>query len=323
MPFLFQRTNEPDQQKPDTLQNYNKVEVGFWDSMKHPDDNPPSADKIELGERLFYDPALSSDYSTSCASCHEPSIAFADSVPFSIGAKGRRASRNSPSIVNVGFMPHFMAEGAVKNLELQVVAPIQNELEMDFSLIEVCNRLNEQPAYRQAFKQVWQDSATPFTLTRSIAAYERTIVGGTSPYDSFIAGDESALNANAEAGRELFFTDRLGCAGCHSGELLSNFKIENNGLDSIYEDNGLFRLTLKQEDQGRFKVPSLRNVALTAPYMHDGRFETLIDVILHYESGGASHPNKSDKLRHFELSPTERADVISFLESLTDKEISY
>ena len=312
-----------DSKKMDTSQESKDREWSFWDSMKHPKNNLPSVAKIELGERLFYDPALSSDYSTSCASCHEPSIAFADSVPFSIGAKGRRAQRNSPSIVNVGYMPHFMAEGGVKNLELQVIAPIENELEMDFTVIEACKRLNDLPAYREAFRLVWQDSATPFTLTRSIAAYERTIVGGTSPYDSFLKGDEKALTSSAENGMDLFFSDRLGCVGCHSGVLLTNFEIENNGLDSIYEDKGKYRLTLSKEDQGKFKVPSLRNVALTAPYMHDGRFETMAEVIHHYESGGAPHPNKSVKLKQFELNESERADLISFLESLTDAEISY
>lgn len=286
--------------------------------MEIPENNPQSESKIRLGARLFFEPALSRDSSISCGSCHLKEYAFSDTVALSDGVGNKKAARNSPTIVNVGYQPHFMSEGGVKTLELQVIAPLENEDEMALGVIEACRRLNQIPYYQDFFQRVWGDSATPFTLTRSLASFERSIVGGTSPFDDFIDGDSAAISKNAINGMSLFYSDRLACNTCHSGPLLTNFKIENNGLAAEYGDNGLFRLTLDPEDKGKFKVPSLRNISRTFPYMHDGRFKTLDEVIDHYARGGESHPNQHHAINGFELTDREKNDLIDFLESLTD-----
>lgn len=287
--------------------------------MEVPENNPQSDAKIRLGARLFFEPLLSRDSSVSCGSCHLKQYAFSDTIAFSDGVGDKKVARNSPTIVNVGFQPHLMAEGGVETLELQVIAPLENEDEMDLGVIEACKRLNGIPYYQSFFERVWSDSATPFTLTRSIASFERSIVGGTSSFDAFVAGDSNALSDNEQNGMNLFYSKRLGCETCHSGPLMTNFKIENNGLNEEYADNGLFRLTLNSEDKGKFKVPTLRNIDQSYPYMHDGRFTSLGQVIDHYSSGGQPHPNRHHSITGFELSEQEKADLISFLQSLTDE----
>jgi cytochrome c peroxidase len=288
--------------------------------MDIPANNPTSIQKMRLGARLFFEPLLSRDSSVSCGSCHLKKYAFSDTVAFSGGVGDKHAARNSPSLVNVGYLPHLMAEGGVKTLELQVIAPLENEDEMDLGVLEACKRLNSVPYYQDFFQRVWGDSATPFTLTRSLAAFERTIVGGSSDYDRFLTGDSAALSSNARKGMDLFFSERLSCKTCHDGPLFTNFEMQNNGLDEEYADNGLFRLSLDAKDIGKFKVPSLRNVSKTYPYMHDGRFRHLEEVIDHYSSGGQSHPNKHAAIRGFKISQEERNQLVAFLESLTDQE---
>lgn len=311
-----QNTDKPESAQPkSTISEFSMQNL----SMVVPENNPPSDDIIRLGAKLFFEPLLSRDSSVSCGSCHLRNQAFSDTVALSAGVEDKHAARNSPTLVNIGYHPYFMAEGGVKTLELQVISPLENEDEMDMGVIEACKRLNTMPYYQDFFNRVWGDSATPFTLTRSIAAFERTIVGGTSPFDQFLAGDSSALSDAAKHGFALFKSNRLGCTSCHNGPLLTNFKIENNGLDEVYEDKGLFRLTLVEGDKGKFKVPTLRNIAKTYPYMHDGRFLSLEDVILHYERGGADHPNKHNAIIGFELSETERNDLLEFMETLTDQ----
>lgn len=280
-----------------------------------PKENPMSEAKIALGRKLFFEKALSRDSTVSCGSCHLPNFAFADTVAFSRGVGDRRATRNTPSLVNIAYAPRLMAEGGVNNLELQVLSPLENPLEMDMTVGEVCRKLNCDAAYRQAFLAVWGDTATPFTLTRTLAAYERTLVGGCAPYDNFTQGDSTALTANQRAGLVLFM--QSGCANCHAQPLFTNHTPENNGLDSVPTDYGLFRLTLRTEDIGKFKTPTLRNVALTAPYMHDGRFITLEEVVEHYNAGGMHHANKSPHIKPLGLSETEKAQLVEFLRALT------
>ncbi|MEZ4722213.1 MAG: cytochrome c peroxidase [Flavobacteriales bacterium] len=282
-----------------------------------PKDNPLTKAKVELGRRLFFERALSKDSSISCASCHLESFAFSDTIALSAGASGRHATRNTPSILNIAYAPRLMAEGGVKNLELQVLSPLENELEMNMSVNGACDRLNADSKYRADFERVWSDSATPFTLTRTLAAFERTLIGGDAPYDKFLRGDSNALSKSAQSGLALF--TESGCINCHSGPLFTNYKLENNGLDERYLDNGLFRLTLLASDMGKFKVPTLRNVELTAPYMHDGRFITLREVLVHYNSGGKNHPNKSERVRPLNLSEKQLSDLEEFLLSLTQE----
>lgn len=308
----------PSDQMEITQQTLTPWPQGFPD-MVIPSDNPLNEAKVMLGRRLFFDSSLSLDSTVSCASCHIPSRAFSDTVAFSRGVQNRRASRNAPPLMNSAFNPHFMAEGGVKSLELQVLAPLENIDEMGMTVGAVCDRLNADNSYLTMFKAVWNSEATPFTLTRSIAAFERMLIGGNSKYDDFIQGDSSAFDSLELRGRALFYSDRFGCDNCHSGILFTNHAIENNGLYEQYADNGLFRLSLRSEDKGKFKVPSLRNIALTGPYMHDGSLKSLDDVLNHYSTGGELHPNKSPFIRAIDMTEAEKRSVIAFLLTLTEQ----
>lgn len=286
--------------------------------MKVPADNALTAEKVALGKRLFFDPALSVDGSVSCASCHLPSKAFSDTLSVSNGANNRVTERNSPSLMNIGFHPRFMREGAVPSLELQVLSPLEGETEMAHNIVLACKALNADATYRAAFQAVFGEGATPFTLTRAIAAYERTLIGGDAPFDDFLLGDTSALDPQQRAGYALFHSDRLRCSTCHSGVLLSSFELASNGLEPRDTDPGLMRLTLKEEDRGKFKIPSLRNIGLTAPYMHDGRYASLVEVIEHYNRGGDGTANQPEHIRPLNLTEEEKAALLAFFTSLTE-----
>lgn len=286
-----------------------------------PKDNPLTVAKVNLGKQLFFDVALSIDSSVSCASCHLPNKAFSDKTALSRGANGRITERNSPSLMNVAFHPILMREGAVPNLELQVLSPLEGETEMAHNIVLACARLNRDKTYRKAFLVAFGDTATPFTLTRAIAAFERTLIGGNAPLDKFYNGDSTAISDEAKLGYELFSSARLGCTGCHSGVFFTDFSIQNNGLHDPYKDYGLYRVTLNESDIGKFKVPSLRNIALTAPYMHDGSLNTLEAVLTHYSNGGAGHQNQSDLIKPFKLNQKEKQALLSFFESLTENAV--
>jgi cytochrome c peroxidase len=208
----------------------------------------------------------------------------------------------------------------VRTLELQALAPIENPLEMDLPLPEAEQRLREHPDYPALFRQAYGREPDLFGLTRALAAYQRSLISARSPYDRYLLGDSSALDADQKAGKEIFFSERAECFHCHTGVLFSDFSFQNNGLYEVYTDSGRAVITGNPRDVGRFKVPSLRNVALTAPYMHDGSLPTLESVIDHYMSGGKRHRNKSHFLRPFDLNETEKRQLIAFLHSLTDSE---
>lgn len=318
--FFLVSCDQEIKQKADSTDKLEAVSLAVpdWLPMPNiPDENSLTKAKVELGRKLFFEKGLSRDSTISCASCHLQSLAFADSVPLSAGVSGRHATRNTPSILNIAYAPRLMAEGGVKNLELQVLSPLENELEMDMSVSGACDRLNANVDYKTQFLDVWGDSATPFTLTRTIAAFERTLIGGDAPFDTFMRGDSAALTDVQKRGLDLFY--EVGCDNCHSGSLFTNYQIENNGLDEQYNDNGLFRLTLLESDMGKFKVPTLRNVGITAPYMHDGRFKTLREVLEHYNAGGKNHPNKSTLIQPLNLSDQQLNQIEAFLLSLTQE----
>lgn len=290
-------------------------------ALKSPKDNPLTVEKVELGKRLFFDRSLSIDSSVSCASCHHPNKAFSDTTALSSGSLSRETERNSPSLMNIAFHPVLMREGAVQNLEIQVLSPLEGETEMAHNVVLACERLNRDSGYVKAFTNAFGDKATPFTITRALAAYERTLIGGDAPYDAYLLGDSSILSEEQIRGLSLFKSNRLGCTNCHSGVLFTNFEIANNGLYSKYTDPGLFRLTVQNEDRGKFKTPSLRNVAITAPYMHDGSLTSLDDVLEHYASGGAGHENQSNHIKGFKLTNKERKAIIAFFDALTESAI--
>ena len=295
------------------------VPVGF-DPVPIPSHTPLYRSKIRLGQQLFFDPILSVDSTVSCATCHKPDHFFADGQIISQGIHGRLGTRNTPSLVNSAYHKLLFWDGGSITLEHQVFGPLQNPVEMGLDLASVLDRLGASPIYREAFDDVFGEPPTLRGLTQSLGAYQRTLISGGARYDRYKAGDEQALSASEKRGL-LLFEGKAGCTHCHSGFLLTSLKFENNGLSISNEDSGRARITGLKEDYGKFKVPSLRNITRTAPYMHDGRMATLSEVILHYNSGGRDVRGKSVRIQPMNLSEYEQADLESFLYSLTDTSI--
>ncbi|MBO1435661.1 cytochrome c peroxidase [Meiothermus sp. CFH 77666] len=285
-----------------------------------PDDNPQTPAKVELGRRLFYDPRLSKDGQVACASCHKPEFAFSDGgKPVSAGIFGRKGSRNAPSLTNVGFRRHLFWEGRSPRLELQAVGPLTAHDEMGMEPEELAQRLGAIPEYARAFQEVFGDAPTLKTVTYAIAAFERTLLSYNSPFDRYQAGDDKAMSQAALRGLELFFSEKGDCFHCHVGPDFTDDEPRNTALYTVYKDIGLARATGKDEDVGKFKTPTLRNVALTAPYMHDGSIKTLRDVVQHYNQGGQPNLNADALIRPLGLTDAEVDDLVAFLQSLTDQ----
>ncbi len=299
---------------------YNLVLPAGFPSMNIPADNELTVKRVELGKMLFYDKALSRDSSVSCASCHLQSNAFSDIVSISDGIEGRKGMRNSPALFNLGYHPYFFYDGGVPTLELQVLAPVQDVNEMDHDFLQAVERLAENPKYQEMGQIAYGRSFDAFVLTRAIGAFERTMVSGNSAFDKYTNGNSSALNESAKRGLDLFNSERLSCSGCHSGFNFTDYTFKNNGLYIQYPDSGRMRVTALPDDRDKFKVPSLRNIALTAPYMHDGSFASLPEVIEHYNSGGAANPHKDERIQPLLLTSQEKSDLLEFLYSLTDNE---
>ena len=290
-------------------------ELATWPQMEFPTDNEPDAQKIGLGERLFFDPIVSIDSSISCASCHKEVYGFADDVAISPGVEDRLGKRNSPSLWNVGYQPYFMREGGVPTLEMQVLVPVQEHSEMAFNMVLLAQRLNANTAYKNDFLEAFGDSASAYTITRALAQYERTLIQEPTAFDEYVKGDNGALSVAAKKGFELFY-GKAGCDGCHSGPLMTNFGFYNNGTQIGPDDYGRAELTLDSADFYLFKVPSLRKVALTAPYMHDGSLASLRDVLEQYNQGGVGHDYTSDGIEPLNLNESELVALEEFLSSL-------
>ncbi len=294
-----------------------------WPEIAWPSDNPYSPEKDVLGRRLFYDAGLSRGFDRACAWCHAPYMAFADvrSEPLSSGTEGGRTIRNSPTLANMVFARVFMFDGRFESLETQALGPLFDHEEMGMTETEIVDRLQADTAYVRRFRQAFGPG--PVTLekvAKALATYQRTLISNRSAYDRWSAGDSSAMSPSARRGEILFQSSRLGCARCHSPPLFTDGNFHNIGLDDLagITDSGRGRITGVDTDVGRFKTPTLRNIAVTSPYMHDGRFATLEEVLAHYDGGGKEHPLKDPRIRPLELTLDERADLAAFLEALTD-----
>ena len=284
--------------------------------LEYPADNPNNAVAASLGERLFFNPILSVDSSISCGSCHKPELGFATNDRVTPGVGGVLGKRNSPSLLNVGFQPYFMREGGVPSLEMQVLVPLGDATEMAHNVVDAVRRLNRNTSYRNEFLTVYGDTASAFLLVRALANFERTLVDFDAPFDHFIQGDATALSNEAIKGGKLFY-GKAACVQCHSGVLLTDFGFANNGtaiVDST--DYGRELLTNESGDRYVFKVPSLRKVQITAPYMHDGSVSTLADVVEQYNTGGANHSYTDSRIEPLGLSVSEKAQLVAFLEAL-------
>jgi len=302
------------------VEQLGSVPEGFPD-VEYPIGNELTLARWELGKKLFFDAALSIDKSISCASCHKQEFAFGDDINFSNGANDAPGTRNAPSLVNVAYHPYYTREGGLSTLEMQVLVPIQEHNEFNHNIVKIAEELQQNSEYVQMSLEAYGRQPDAFVITRALSNFERTLISGGSEYDSYVqTHNELEYSAKAKKGMELFFSERLACGSCHSGFNFTNYQFENNGLYSDYLDSGRYRFTEMQSDVGRFKVPSLRNIEVTGPYMHDGSLETLEEVIDHYSTGGQSHENKSSLVKGFSLSANEKDELITFLNSLTDHE---
>lgn len=326
----------------------------IWDYYV-PKSNPLTAEKVELGRRLFFEKKLSADGTVSCATCHDPQLGFADGKRVAIGVGERRGTRNSPTILNAIFSPGQFWDGRADTLEEQAPQPLTNPLEMgNTSVAEVIERLRAAPEYVIEFKRVFGGEPTVGRLAQAIAAYERTLVAGDSPLDRFMAGETSAINDAARRGFALF-RGRARCSRCHTFSeqmpLFTDFAYHNTGvaaghprfeslakrafqaadapdakaaIDALGREEGgdeLGRMLLSYLvfDLGSFRTPSLRNVGLTAPYFHDGSAPTLADVVRFYNEGGRRNLNREWDLNALNLTGSEQRDLVAFLESLTGR----
>lgn len=294
------------------------IPTGFK-KIAFPEDNKPTELRIKLGRILFYDTRLSENNTVSCASCHVLSAAFTDGRKTSEGILKRVGKRNAPTLANVAWTPRFMMEGGVPTLEAQALAPLHDTMEMGQNMMFAIEKLNKDASLRELSKAAYgRDSIDPFVITRSLANFQRTFVSGDSRYDRFNNGKTDELNEQEEKGKELFFSQKTMCFSCHSGTNFTDYSFYNIGLYEVYNDHGRQRATGDDSDNGRFKTPTLRNIELTSPYMHDGSINSLEEVIKLYNEGGKNHRNKDARIKPLQLTDDEEAELLAFLKSLTD-----
>ncbi len=275
------------------------------------EDNPLTADKIELGQMLFFDQRLSADSTLSCASCHLPQLAFTDGRLQSQGISGQVGTRNAPTLINRAFANKQFWDGRAASLEEQAKGPLINPIEMGMaSHADVVSRVAAISGYRKWFNKVFDDEINIDNLTKAIAAFERTLLSGNSKYDRFKAGDKQALNASERRGLELF-ESKARCNQCHSGFNFTDEEYHNIGVDWDQQsiDLGRFSVTALQQDIGAFKTPTLRETARTAPYMHGGSMANLEEVIEFYDKGGIANPFLDSEMRRLKLTMEQALDL--------------
>jgi cytochrome c peroxidase len=304
-------------------------------TMVRPAGSLNTPERIELGRLLFFDPLLSGDNQISCAHCHHPDRGFADGRDFSIGIRGQRTGRSAPTVWNAAFNKEQFWDGRAQTLEDQAKGPIQSPVEMDQKPDELVAEIKRVPAYVEQFDRAFSGSAgsavTFDNIATAIAAFERTVVSAASPFDRFAAGDTTALTPSARNGLKLFRSVSTRCFECHGFPNLANQDYKVIGVPDLKDptkiDADLGRgAIIKDPGYDRaFKVPTLRNVEKTAPYMHNGIFHTLEEVLDFYAKGGGHMlgvPNLDDKIRKFDLSESDRADMVAFMKSLTDESLT-
>ena len=280
--------------------------------------------KQALGKKLFSEKLLSKDATVSCASCHKPQFAFADTVAFSTGIGGKLTQRNTPSVLNMKNRPYFFWDGRATSLEEQALMPIQNPDEMGLPIDEAVKRLNESKVYKNLFQKIFKQNPTAKNVGAAFSAYEKTLETVDSKFDDW-SNNLKNLTAAEERGRKLFIGDKAKCFNCHRMEDFTTDEFKNIGLynGKEWNDAGLYNLTKKENDKGKFKTPGLRNIAVTAPYMHNGMFKTLEEVVEYYNNPQKVIPNAinidEDLKTPLGLTEKEKKDLIAFLKTLTDK----
>lgn len=290
-----------------------------------PLDKAASPEMVELGRMLFFDNRLSLDRSMSCATCHDPLKGFADGRPLAIGFGGKELGRHSPTVLNAALNTAQFWDGRAASLEEQARGPITSPVEMNMtSEAELVRRLDGVAEYNSRFLAVFDEGASLKNVARAIAAFEKTLVTPDSPFDQYAGGNKQALTEQEKRGLILFVA-KASCSQCHNGSNLTDNKFHVLGKlqkDARQTDAGRYGVTKDEKDRAAFKTPTLRNVALTAPYMHDGSVATLEEVVEFYDKGCGEAPNKSDLIFKLELTAQEKKDLVAFLKSLTGKPVS-
>lgn len=284
-------------------------------SVPVPADNPTTEAKVKLGKALYFDPRLSSDGKVSCASCHDPAKGWSNGDTFATGIDGLRGGRSSPTVINSAYQRFQFWDGRAATLEEQALGPIQNPIEMNMPLDKAVAMLTAIEGYRDLFQEAFGTEVTSDGIAKAIAAFERTVISGNAPYDRFKAGDQAALSEAAARGMKLFF-GKANCSACHSGPNFTDNAFHNLGvgIDAAEPDLGRFVVTGQVGDRGGFKTPTLREIARTAPYMHDGSHATLAEVVEYYNKGGTDNPQLDEEIFPLKLTEQERMDLVTFLE---------
>jgi cytochrome c peroxidase len=287
-----------------------------------PDNNPMTLEKVELGKMLYFDKRVSKDGTVSCATCHDPKQGWTERKPTSTGIREQKGGRNSPTVINAAYASSQFWDGRAASLEEQAVGPVGNPIEMGSSMEVVVERFSKIPEYQQRFQKVFGTGVTEKGFAQAIAAFERTILSGDSPYDRFKAGKSGALNAAQKRGLKTF--EKVGCANCHTPPLFSDYDFHNAGVDAHKPkpDEGRKVVTKKADETGAFRVPSLREVADTAPYFHDGSAKTLDEAVALMAAGGKDNPHRSgdfDAVRDARLTAQDQKELVAFLKALSGK----
>jgi cytochrome c peroxidase len=319
------------------------AEIGPLPPLQIPEDNPMTPEKVELGKRLFFDPRLSGDGSLACASCHLPDQGWSTHTPLSPAYPTNMERRLSPTLINVAYNKALIWDGRAGALEKQALGPIQNPLHMNQNLDLLIEKLKAIPAYNERFQQVFGTAVTPEALGKALAAFERTLVTRNAPFDRYMTGDWQAMSESALRGRELF-KGKGRCILCHNGPNFTDSQFHNLGVpaaplladpivqaairfdakrmnvpeyQSVREDLGRYLVTKDEKDKGAFKTPTLRNVVQREPYMHNGVFLSLEEVIDFYDVGGGAVAGKSPLIQSLGLTAQEKRDLLAFLQALT------
>jgi cytochrome c peroxidase len=334
-----------------------KIPSGISESLwrqRIPQDNPMSVEKVELGRALFFDKRLSRDGTVSCALCHDPAFAFTDANPQGAGIADRRGARNTPTILNAMFSDLLFWDGRAASLEEQVLHPISSPFEMGMdNQRELVDRVSSTAEYRRRFRQVFKSEGIGLnTIAKAIAAYERTLLSGNSAFDRFIGGEGQAISGAQQRGWELF-RGKARCIECHtysqSAPFFSDFKFHNTGIGATnslfvvliknltepsrsnnpttlahsdgFSELGRYAVTFSSNDVGAFKTPTLRDIELTSPYMHNGSLRTLLDVVRFYNGGGNANSYLDERVRPLGLNDREVNDLVEFMRSLTSADV--